>query len=146
MKYENDKGFTMVEILAALTILGIIFISFMTIFPQMSNLNSKTEAKLETISLAKKELLVWKENPLPLNRNDDLENIKEDFVTKPGHIVYEYSHKEEPIFTYRVTCKKKSDLPTTQKGEVELYRIHIAVFKGEREISETFGYMEKTVD
>lgn len=143
---KNEKGFTLVEILASLTILGIVFISFMTIFPQMSNLNSKTEAKLETINIARKELPVWKEDPLPLNRNNDLVIIKEDSVTKPGYIIYEYSYKNEPSFTYRVTCKRESDLPTTQKGEVKLYRIHITVLKGEREISETFGYMQKTVD
>ncbi|PID21427.1 hypothetical protein CSV61_09380 [Sporosarcina sp. P3] len=143
MKRKNERGFTLVEILASLTILGIVFISFMTIFPQMSTFNSKTEAKLETINLAKKELLVWRENPLPLDRNSELEIIKEDSVTKPSHIIYDYNYKKEPSFTYRVTLKKEPDLTTTQKGEAELFRIHIIVFKEGREVSETFGYMKK---
>jgi len=146
MKWKNERGFTLVEILASLTILGIVFISFMTIFPQMSNFNAKTEAKLETLNLAKKELLVWKGNPLPLNKNEDLEDIKEDSLTKPGHVIYEYKYKKEPSFTYRVILKKESDLSTTQKGEAQLFRIHITIFKGGREISETFGYMKKNAE
>lgn len=54
MRAKDEKGMTLVEVLAALVILGIVFVGFMTIFPQMSNFNSKTEAKLETMNLVKK--------------------------------------------------------------------------------------------
>ena len=52
----NEKGMTLVEILAALVILGIVFVGFMTIFPQMTNFNEKTESKLETMNLAQNEV------------------------------------------------------------------------------------------
>ena len=44
---------TLVEILAALVILGMVFIGFMTVFPQMTAFNEKTGDKLETMNLAK---------------------------------------------------------------------------------------------
>ena len=74
MKLRNEKGFTLVEILAALTILGIVFISFMTIFPQMSNMNERTETKLITMNLAKKELRELKNNPGKLSPDNLISN------------------------------------------------------------------------
>ena len=72
-KGMGESGLTLVEVLAALVILGIVFISFMTLFPQMTNFNTKTEAKLETMNLARKELDSVKSGPIP---TEFLEEIK----------------------------------------------------------------------
>ena len=53
---NNEKGLTLVEVLAALVILGILFVGIMTIFPQMTLFNEKTEAKLDTMNLARQEM------------------------------------------------------------------------------------------
>ncbi|MFD1863949.1 type IV pilus modification PilV family protein [Planococcus chinensis] len=53
---KNEKGLTLVEVLAALVILGIVFVGIMTIFPQMTLFNAKTEAKLDTMNLAREEM------------------------------------------------------------------------------------------
>lgn len=53
---KNEKGLTLVEVLAALVILGIVFVGIMTIFPQMTLFNQKTEAKLDTMNLAREEM------------------------------------------------------------------------------------------
>lgn len=53
---SNEKGLTLVEVLAALVILGILFVGIMTIFPQMTLFNEKTEAKLDTMNLARQEM------------------------------------------------------------------------------------------
>lgn len=53
---NNEKGLTLVEVLAALVILGILFVGIMTIFPQMTLFNEKTEAKLDTMNLARREM------------------------------------------------------------------------------------------
>ncbi|WP_422123042.1 type II secretion system protein J [Planococcus sp. X10-3] len=55
---SNEKGLTLVEVLAALVILGILFVGIMTIFPQMTLFNEKTEAKLDTMNLARQEMAV----------------------------------------------------------------------------------------
>lgn len=54
--HSNEKGLTLVEVLAALVILGILFVGIMTIFPQMTLFNEKTEAKLDTMNLARQEM------------------------------------------------------------------------------------------
>lgn len=53
---KNEKGLTLVEVLAALVILGIVFVGIMTIFPQMTLFNAKTETKLDTMNLARQEM------------------------------------------------------------------------------------------
>ena len=60
---KEDKGFTLVEILAALVILGIVFVGFMTVFLQMTLFNEKTDDKLVTMNLAKQELAEMQNNP-----------------------------------------------------------------------------------
>ena len=52
----NDKGLTLVEVLAAVVILGILFVGIMSIFPQMTLFNAKTETKLDTMNLARQEM------------------------------------------------------------------------------------------
>ncbi|MBT2569185.1 type II secretion system protein [Planococcus sp. ISL-110] len=52
----NDRGLTLVEVLAAVVILGILFIGIMSIFPQMTAFNAKTETKLDTMNLARQEM------------------------------------------------------------------------------------------
>lgn len=55
-KNNTQKGLTLVEVLAALVILGIVFVGFMTVFPQMTLFNAKTETKLDTMNLAREEM------------------------------------------------------------------------------------------
>lgn len=55
-QWKSEKGLTLVEVLAALVILGIVFIGVMTVFPQMTTFNAKTEVKLDTMYLARQEM------------------------------------------------------------------------------------------
>lgn len=66
-KCGNEKGLTLVEVLAALVILGIIFTSIIAIFPQMTIFNNKTEAKLDTMNIAREEMAKITTPTSPLN-------------------------------------------------------------------------------
>lgn len=63
---KNEKGLTLIEVLAALVILSIVLVGIMTVFPQMTLFNAKTEAKLNTMNLAREEMerIVSTGNPL----------------------------------------------------------------------------------
>src|SRR5690606_24496980 len=73
----NEKGMTLVEILAALVILGIVFIGFMTVFPQMTKFNEKTYTKLDTMNLARVKLEEVKSSGIP----SECENIPDEYCT-----------------------------------------------------------------
>lgn len=70
----NEKGVTLVEILAADTMLGIVIITSMTVFSQMTKFNMKTESKLETMNEARVLLEQIKENPETLCSLNKVEN------------------------------------------------------------------------
>lgn len=138
MKANKERGFTLVEVLAALTILGIVFISYMMIFPQMVNMNERTETKLETMNVAKKELAIVKSRDYVL---DPTKKIKEH-TSQAKHETYELS-KDDYYITLdcysrdNQTCSNKEK----NKRSPELYKIHIKVHKDTRLVSESFGYL-----
>ncbi|AXH99323.1 prepilin-type N-terminal cleavage/methylation domain-containing protein [Sporosarcina sp. PTS2304] len=140
---RSEEGMSLVEVLAALFILGIVFISFMTIFPQMISVNERTETKLQTMNIAKTELVELKD--------DTSDNLKAENKSKsstgPGDFeTYTYSKPSGVIVEidcYNVgneTCSGVGSDPAVRQEE--LYKIHIKIKKNENIISETFGYLE----
>lgn len=139
MKVNNEKGITLVEILAALVILGIVFIGFMTIFPQMNNFNNRTEAKLVTMNIAKQELVKLKGSPSRLDPNKKIKNSMSPDLFE----TYDLSGDNYNIL---VDCYDTQDQTCSGAGETsrksKLYKIHIKVKKDGKLNSETFGYLE----
>lgn len=135
---KDNRGFTLVEVLASLTILGIVFIGFMTVFPQMTKFNEKTEDKLVTMNLAKQELARIS------NKSDilgDMQEINEE--------IKRYTHSDENGFDYVVDYYVKPDLDKTSfdnftkfEEVISLHKLHIKIIKNGITISETFGYIE----
>lgn len=124
---SNEKGLTLVEVLAALVILGILFVGIMTIFPQMTLFNEKTEAKLDTMNLARQEMAAitaqdkWKKDIL-IAPADPVTNVPEflkdekikDVLTGPE---YGYSEVTLPPPTEFLRFEKTNDY----KYEVDIY-------------------------
>lgn len=81
---SNEKGLTLVEILAALVILGILFVGIMTIFPQMTLFNEKTEAKLDTMNLARQEMAKISDVTLWVREYDSSLSEVPDFLPVSG--------------------------------------------------------------
>lgn len=140
MKLKNEKGFTLVEILAALTILGIVFISFMTIFPQMSNLNERTETKLQTMNIAKSELVELKKLPVILNEYEKKKG-------SAGVDDFEVYIMDKSDYILEVQCHNVGKQTCSGIGEKNdrknaLYRINIKIIVDGKTNSETFGYIE----
>lgn len=136
-RYKTEEGFTLVEILASLVILGIVFIGFMTLFPQMTLFNSKTEAKLETMNLARRALVLVKEEGTAL--------VERDAIMEDEHkMEYEFTHSMlDPTYTYVVAYYKQPVInKNTHHVSIQLNQIHIQVKLENDVISETFGYME----
>ena len=53
---KNNQAFTLIEVLASITILGIVLTIFLSFFSNATLFSSKTEDKLTAINLAEKEL------------------------------------------------------------------------------------------
>lgn len=133
--WNNDKGLTLVEILASLVILGIVFVGFMTVFPQMTNFNEKTETKLLAMNEARSELIRLQKSPMNL-QNEQL--VRQDEL----YLYYEYELGE---YKYKVKYKKQADVISETIDTVTLNSIEIQVYKkGTNKVSsEIFGYLKK---
>jgi len=59
-KIQNQSAFTLVEVLAAVILLSIVIFLSISIFPQMANLNSKSENNLNTVNVGKDILFKMK--------------------------------------------------------------------------------------
>lgn len=53
---SKESGMTLIEVLAAMVILGILFSGLVSVFPQMTLFNKVTETKLDTMNIARQEI------------------------------------------------------------------------------------------
>jgi prepilin-type N-terminal cleavage/methylation domain-containing protein len=65
--FKSEKGVTLLEVLVSITILSIVLISFITMFPQMGLMNKTNADKSQAVNTAKDLLNEWKTNPDIIN-------------------------------------------------------------------------------
>lgn len=149
-RVQNENGLSLIEVLAAVVILGIFFVGFMTVLPQMTSFNVKTEDKLVAMNLAKQESAKLKDSMATLMKDDV---IVSDIKDEEGNLKikrYEYGVEEIP-YNYEVDYYIGPDLDKEDSilydsdvdGLVSLYKLHIKVKKDGKVISENFGYVQK---
>jgi len=147
---KDEKGMTLVEVLAALVLLGIFFVGFMTLLPQMTLFNEKTGVKLESMNLAKQELAELSyvsdlekkyvlSNPLPKPINYDIYIKKVSSAISGDYVVevdfYTKADLDKDLYKKYIENENYSNLNL-------LYKIHIKIKIDNKVISETFGYLE----
>lgn len=66
----NDKGVTLVELLASLVLLSIVILSFLTFFTQSMSHSVKVEEKLTTINLAEKVLSEYRQEQIEYREHE----------------------------------------------------------------------------
>ena len=137
-KTSDESGLTLVEILASLVILGIVFVAFMTIFPQMTLFNSRTETKLETMNEARIILddyqdIKWKASDLSeTSFSSENDWWIDDEFEKP-HVLIRIKKSPE------VGPKLGNPL---KPGVVRLHRVQVQVLEKGKVSSESFGYIQ----
>jgi len=157
-KYHTQKGLTIIEVLAALVILGIVFISIMSIFPQMTLFNEKTESKLDTMNLARQEMAYFTgieqtyAQGFPIteaklktfielklsSRFTDAPLEKEPFTDE--YLNYEFE-KDGVLYQYQIL--KSPDLGDGETTLTTLYKVILSVkVISSTPVSQTYGYLE----
>jgi prepilin-type N-terminal cleavage/methylation domain-containing protein len=139
---KSEKGVTLVEVLVSITLLSIILITLMNIFPQMGMMNNHTKLKAQGINTAKEVLLKWQ------NDNDKLKSF---FATPDVSIIPEYKPITGNAYNFEyingdflVNIKvnknfsKESDIYDAHLIVVKLYNIN----KTDTVVSETYGYVK----
>ncbi|NIK11594.1 type IV pilus modification PilV family protein [Alkalibacillus almallahensis] len=126
---QNHKGFSLIEVLAALVILTIVLTSFIGFFSQSIILSTQTEDELTAVNVAEKVLTEIKEDQSQidaLNRSTFTENNRDFF----------------PIITV-IDDNDHAEL----ENELDLQQVKIEVFESlenqEQPSATIFGYIQE---
>lgn len=76
-KLKKNKGFTLIELLVALSIVGIILLSFFKVIDNTTKINVKNDIDIKALKLAKSEIENLRNNikNKTLSENTDINNI-----------------------------------------------------------------------
>lgn len=148
-KLFDEKGLTLIEILAALVILGIVFIGFMSIFPQMTTFNKVTETKLKTMNIAKQEMADIQSNlfAAPLN-NDGIKTVIDigreglELSPEPAPETIGFRYEKNGYIFETEFWKSPELLGGPDVDTTTLHQVHLKVIVDEKVNSETYGYIK----
>ena len=137
-KIDNEKGLTLIEVLLSITILSIILVSMMYIFPQMGFMNQKNEEKTQAINTTKQILIEWKNNQEVKNflSNPTLYTLPDYLKEQDTHYYTETTRDNIKVI---IKIAKESDL---KSNPAKAYQIHVQLLdQNGAIISESFGYI-----
>jgi prepilin-type N-terminal cleavage/methylation domain-containing protein len=152
---KNEKGVTLVEVLAAITLLSIVLVSMLSMFPQMRMVNNHNEDKAEAINIAKEILIDWQED-LEVKLYIKENNHNAGFIQTPGNDKVNYTGFSSTLFPdfyyfetkkdkYDVHIKiKKSHKIITSSSTAQVNQIIVQVLNERGNIvTETYGYVKR---
>ncbi|MYL57949.1 prepilin-type N-terminal cleavage/methylation domain-containing protein [Virgibacillus halodenitrificans] len=130
-KQMNSSGFTLIEIIASITILGVVIAALLPIFPQIFSWTKMTEDELSSSNLLGKvaqdiedEGLVSVEQLPTCPTTESLENFAKNTPSKEG-----------PYSVDVAVCQSEEEVA------LDLIRAHIQILQGGKKISESYTYI-----
>ncbi|WP_179884874.1 type II secretion system protein J [Bacillus sp. AFS015802] len=135
---QNEKGVTLLEVLLSITILSIILLSIMNVFPQMGMMNEHNEAKSQGVNEAKRVLVNWKASEEVVDFLQDPAPANRPMGYKREDTTYYYFQTLEQPFDVYIKIKKNTDLHSAPS---KAHLVEIKLLKDHRTVSETYGYI-----
>jgi len=143
-KIKNSNGFSLIEILASIVLLTVVISLFLSVFPQMANMNNRNSGNLDAANIAK-ELLV------------EIKKIKFNEASIGTNLPFAVTSvnrskdgKKKVVFgDYKSFKVRLSVTETVEETDVPLHRLKIEIFKKEQDVlietnvlSTTHGYIK----
>nr|WP_263325548.1 prepilin-type N-terminal cleavage/methylation domain-containing protein [Neobacillus sp. Marseille-Q6967] len=156
---KEEKGVTLLEVLLAMTILSIVLISILNLYPQMGFVNKQNQDKAQAINIAKEILIDWQESRkvksfLQINPTNQVSQIGSVFPpNQVNERDYYTEFKPNPSGTDYIFITKRNNFDVTIKinksprseETSQVYKAHLIVVqvkKGNTTTSETYGYVK----
>lgn len=150
---KEEKGVTLIEVLLAMTLLSIILISFLGMFPQMGTVNKINQDKAQATNIAKEILINWENSTvvqtflrsssqtsgfLPNHVNDFVNYTNFDPIKFPDFYYFETTND---IYDVQIKIKKS---PNNSSNNSHIHQIVIQLLNERGNVvSETFGYIKR---
>ncbi|OIJ10285.1 hypothetical protein BKP35_14400 [Anaerobacillus arseniciselenatis] len=151
---KNHNGLTLLEVLLAFSILTIVFIAFLTFFPQIGTFNQITDEKMRAVNVAKQQLVIVQNDFGPkfinnLNTNPQPTNIYDQ--NNPYYISLNLIEDIDVDENYYLLLTKRQGLLISIKINKEpelsdvrkLYKVEATVVQDDdsRELTKLYGYI-----
>ncbi|MEY2192665.1 prepilin-type N-terminal cleavage/methylation domain-containing protein [Neobacillus sp. BF23-41] len=151
---NNEKGVTLVELLASIVILSIILLSFLTFFTNSFQYNAISSDKMKATNIAREVQEEFKVNP---EKNQELKNLilfsrssTETTIPKSSYPKLDLTNdikKNSGILKLFLTKQNfivevEVDTNIDPKVDISLSKIHVQVKKGTKLVSETYTYLK----
>lgn len=137
----NSNGLTLIEVLAATLLLGIVLISLMSFLGQSLFFSQKVEDNLSAVNIADKVLYEFKENmgaSLTGQSCPSTNPIDLAFLPKDSDNRYFYEINNKKYYPVITVCQSDNE------KTLDLYRVHITILdKDKKLLSELIDYMEE---
>lgn len=142
---ENQNGLTLIEVLASIVILSIVIVSFLSLFPQITNFNKTTEVNLQAAAIAKEVRVLVKEEIESINIFPSKLSFTNERTIMDG--VYSYSGKYNEFEVLIEVQEHPFVGDESQKNDSRnLYKYKVSVGNSEtRVLSKTFGFISKNI-
>ncbi len=114
----NKTGFTLIELILSIAIIGIILISFIPLFVMSAKTNSSSESSLDSTYLGKDEM----ERAYEWSRTMDYKDLKEELIKKN----YNYNDVDD-CFTKEYDDKRHLVIVLNEEGN--LIRVKVKIYK-----------------
>lgn len=134
----NEKGLTLIEVLASIVLLSIVIVSFLSLFPQITNFNDSTEENLQAAAVAKEVRVLVKEEGMDISTPQKTSFLSNETLTNLDDTIL---HKGEyNDFSVEVTIWKNKKY--TSEVYEDLYQMKVSILnENNNEISYTYGYI-----
>lgn len=146
---RNEKGVTLIEVLVSIVILSLVFMSFISFFPQMGLVNKQNIDKNQAINMAKEILINWQESSDVKWFLVKTDNVTGFTSTDPKvnysnfHFDSDYYYFETSKDQYTIHIKINK-LPNTNSRLVSVNSIFIQLLnKKGNVVSETYGFVKR---
>jgi len=138
---KNQKGLTLIEILASIVLFTVVIVLLLSVFPQMTNINNKTGENLDAANVGKEVLFLIKDK-------DNLTFNGSHFIgSVPGLTIKEStSNSLDGIynsFYVEIIVGKEAFLEDEVANQLYTVEIIVKENKESKILTKTYGYIKE---
>ncbi len=138
---KNEQGLTLIEVLASIVLLSIIIVSFLSLFPQISNFNKSTEENLQAAATAKEVRVLVKEEIESMDSFPSKLSFTNERILNDGFYSYIGKYNDFEVVIELQDQPFVGDEPQQNKTR-KLYKYKVSIGESDtRILSTTYGFI-----
>ncbi len=138
---KNEQGLTLIEVLASIVLLSIVIVSFLSLFPQITNFNKSTEENLQAAATAKEVRVLVKEEIESMDSFPSKLSFTNERILNDGFYSYIGKYNDFEVVIELQDQPFVGDEPQQNKTR-KLYKYKVSIGESDtRILSTTYGFI-----